>query len=267
MKPQVRNTLKIALGETNVREVGGNNRGARVAQFQASTGNHPGDAWCASFVYWCIKSATPPGKFPPFIASGGCPDIHAWAKRRAILVRDPEPGDAFLRYDSNGVKTWAGHVGFVTKVDATYFWTVEGNTAPAQGGQEGVWQKRHLRSGPYRFVRWSALIEEEDPSTGAPAPVLPYALFIDGNKIDDMPVIDGSSYLKLREWVAHTGDVLTWDEVYRRPLVNGHPLPMRIILMDGYSYAPLNFLIQGRGFDSVVDNKARTVNLKAKSRV
>ncbi|MBL7997594.1 MAG: hypothetical protein JNL32_03035 [Candidatus Kapabacteria bacterium] len=44
-----------AIREVGVREVGGNNRGKRVEEYLASTGNRAGEPYCQAFVY-CIAS-------------------------------------------------------------------------------------------------------------------------------------------------------------------------------------------------------------------
>jgi hypothetical protein len=51
--------LAVAMEElaAGVREVGGNNRGPRVEEYQRAAGGQPGEAWCAAFLVWCFREA------------------------------------------------------------------------------------------------------------------------------------------------------------------------------------------------------------------
>lgn len=46
---------KVFCTYIGVKEATGHNDGAQVNAFQAATGNHTGDSWCASFVAYCLK--------------------------------------------------------------------------------------------------------------------------------------------------------------------------------------------------------------------
>lgn len=49
--------LEMAKGEVGVREIGGQNRGPRVEEYQRTVGGKPGDAYCVSGAYWCYDQA------------------------------------------------------------------------------------------------------------------------------------------------------------------------------------------------------------------
>jgi len=48
--------LKLALAEVGTAEVGGNNRGPRIREYQSATDLPPGAwPWCAAWTCWCIR--------------------------------------------------------------------------------------------------------------------------------------------------------------------------------------------------------------------
>ncbi|MCE1245621.1 MAG: CHAP domain-containing protein [Firmicutes bacterium] len=103
----------------------------RVASYLAAAGvNDPTGttAWCASFVYWCIKKAcggsTIYGAEVPNLAY--VPSIYGWAKSKGILTVKPERGHLFISMDGTS-EPWH-HIGFVAGVDENEFYTIEGNS-------------------------------------------------------------------------------------------------------------------------------------------
>lgn len=148
--------LQAALKEAaaHVREVGGNNRGPRVQQYQAADSYAPnpdtGYAWCNSFVDWCFQQAGHP--LVELDRSAGVELTLDLARKRGWVVSDPQPGDLVIYTFS--------HIGFVVKREsATSLITVEGNTSPlgavsdSTGGGDGVYVKRRSTSLVRAYVR------------------------------------------------------------------------------------------------------------------
>jgi hypothetical protein len=156
----------IAAAEIGVREVGGNNRGPKVVEYQSATWLKPAPwPWCAAFVCWVIKkwaltddtrtllSLTNDRDFEkwrPKTASAF--DFANWAKERdiPILGRSARAlaGDLAI-FDFS-------HIGVVIRDQSkgsTQIVTVEGNTNNKgerdSNSGDGVWRK--IR--PTRLVR------------------------------------------------------------------------------------------------------------------
>lgn len=137
-----------------VTEQGGPNRGPAVERILASTGNPPGDPWCASYVYR-VGSAMM-GAAWPLPRTASCDVLLEHARKRGLLREEPRPGDVFLvmKHDHDAI-----HTGFVTGWEGAAFTTLEGNTNP-NGGREGYGVFRRRRGGPsdrtrYQFIRWT----------------------------------------------------------------------------------------------------------------
>lgn len=145
--------LDIARSQIGTHEVGFNNRGPKVDQYQKAD-NLPGVGypWCASFVQWCFMKAGKP--LPNRTASVGF--LLDWAKRRGYTVQRPFRGDLICFFF--GPDSWPDHIGFVERVLALpsprgwryIIRTIEGNTsANAFGSQSDG-------GGVYRRTRWVA---------------------------------------------------------------------------------------------------------------
>jgi hypothetical protein len=162
----VRLVLAIARMMLWVREATGRNDGASVNAIQASTGNRTGDAWCASFCWFCIRVLVLVGvKGLVFMRTASCDDLLKGARQRGILRETPVPGaiGLVLRTDTDAI-----HAFFVATVAADGgVGTVEGNTNP-RGGREGYGVFERERGGAddttikagyrYAFVDWPMLI-------------------------------------------------------------------------------------------------------------
>lgn len=160
----------IAMAEVGTREVGGNNCGAHIREFQAATELRPAAwPWCAAFVDWSIyqwlkdqdavkwlslKSTTPNEWRPKTAAAFGLID---WARQRpkstTILGENdsPKKGDIIVfDFSHTGIVVSDGfHDG---KVE-----TVEGNTN-GKGDRDsvsgdGVWHKFRAKSLAHNYVR------------------------------------------------------------------------------------------------------------------
>src|SRR3954467_9827449 len=89
----VRLVLAIARMMLWVRESTGRNDGAAVNAIQASTGNTTGDAWCASFCWFCVRVLVLGGvKRLPFLRTASCDAMLTGARQRGILRETPVPG-------------------------------------------------------------------------------------------------------------------------------------------------------------------------------
>jgi cell wall-associated NlpC family hydrolase len=142
-------TIAELEAKKGVREVGGNNRGPRVQEYQKATWlSGTGWPWCMAFVQWCFREAGL--VLPNRTASVG--EFAAWADKVGAVVQRPFRGDVVcFNFDSND---WPDHIGFVSRVLSlrpTGFYllkTVEGNTSGDDFGSQddggGVYFKRRL---------------------------------------------------------------------------------------------------------------------------
>lgn len=129
-----------------VRETG-QNRGVWVQKFLAAVGLGPGYAYCASFVFWCLKTAGYKGDLPKLPAA--VRNWAAWAQKTGRIVDKPERGDLFYWLNEDGT----GHIGFVVKNRGMMVDTLEGNTNEA-GSREGDGVYRKSRgTAKLRFIR------------------------------------------------------------------------------------------------------------------
>lgn len=147
--------VRIALAEVGAREIGGNNLGPRVQEYQTATWLEPAAwPWCAAFTCWVLRQwlATPLGKVylgpNRGVATWRCKDASAfgwekWAKNKGLEIL-PETSLAkagdFVVFDFS-------HIGLVAEDQpsrTTSIVTIEGNTADKGdkrdgGGDDGVW--------------------------------------------------------------------------------------------------------------------------------
>lgn len=156
----------IAAAEIGVREVGGNNRGPKVVEYQSATWLKPAPwPWCAAFVCWVIKRWLTDAAVRENLLlhnnklteswrprTAGAFDFARWAQQRnlKILSRSARAlaGDLAI-FDFS-------HIGIVIRDQSkgsTQIVTVEGNTN-GKGERDsisgdGVWRK--IR--PTRLVR------------------------------------------------------------------------------------------------------------------
>lgn len=65
--------VTTAMGEVaaKVREVGGDDRGPRVEEYQRLVGLHPGSPWCGGFTTWCTTKGLGLTKKPKWASNGG----------------------------------------------------------------------------------------------------------------------------------------------------------------------------------------------------
>lgn len=140
--------VSAAAGEVGVREVGGNNRGARIDEFESATWIDPKDVepWCASFVCWVVRQAIQgiqaPGGFQRPRTPGAW-DFERWAfANRSAKVQLFKPAQDFRPGDI--VVFRFSHIGIVEGVRGDLVSTIEGNTN-GQGKREGDQVARRMR--------------------------------------------------------------------------------------------------------------------------
>lgn len=162
MNPFASELVRIANTQVGVREVGGNNKGRKVVEYQKATWLKP-DAWpwCAAFTAWVLREAlkNPAARQAIWLKSDGegwrCKDASAygwekWGAQKKLQLL-PETARAlagdFVTFDFS-------HIGIVVKdqarAGAGVIHTVEGNT-DAAGSREGggVYAKQR----PWKLIR------------------------------------------------------------------------------------------------------------------
>ncbi len=101
-------------------------------------------AWCQTFQSWLFLKAGV-AKLAPVTAS--CANAVSWFRQRGRFSYYPAVGaQVFMGYGGGS------HVGLVTKYDADYIWTVEGNTnnnGSAEG--DGVYERKRRRRDTYVY--------------------------------------------------------------------------------------------------------------------
>lgn len=181
----IQKLLAVAQKEVGTREVGGNNCGVRIREYQRATEESPGVwPWCAAFTDWCVREwlaqadvQTALGwigqedkQRPKTAAAFGYLD---WARQRNQLVFPPtirpEPGMIVI-YDFS-------HIGIVkAPIDNECFLALEGNTN-GNGDRDsttgdGVWEKTRHNSLVRKFIGWH-FIESPSPTDKAAPKALP----------------------------------------------------------------------------------------------
>ena len=163
-------SLAVAKSQIGVREEPMNsNSGPDVDVYLKSVNVPPGNAWCAAFTSWCIKTAggTPKVDYPH---TAWTPAIWQWADTEGMGIhpadvgagtRDVPPGALFLLFGKVGEVERVKHVGFVDRIEAGIVHTVEGNTNKA-GSREGggVYRLERPIDTIYRFVRYGVSNEQ-----------------------------------------------------------------------------------------------------------
>lgn len=126
--------------------------------------------WCATFVAWCALQGGVASLYPK---TASCEAGVAWFKARGRFSEYPAIG-AQVFYGKGG----GTHTGLVYAYDATYIFTVEGNTndnGSAEG--DGVYKKRRVRRDAfvygYGYPKFSEGIKSADPKFAKEAPKPP----------------------------------------------------------------------------------------------
>lgn len=167
--------VEIAKAEAaaKVVEVGGDNRGPRVEEYQRVVKLSPGSPWCAAFVSWVATQASDSSKALPW-CSGSAVTLWFTAERRlrgTDHVALPHQFDERVQAgwiwvrstDAAAVqrvrkREWTrGHCGVVTSTEgenATSFRTVEGNTNSAGSRNGGAVLAKVQQVADLRTVGW-----------------------------------------------------------------------------------------------------------------
>lgn len=159
---------EIARSQVGVKEIGGNNRGVKIREYQSATNLTPAPwPWCAAFVCWCVaqwlkdkeavrwlglKISTPYIWRPKTAAAFG---LIEWANKHPNTTEVlPETAQAKV---GDIVIFDFSHTGIVVGVNKGSIQCVEGNTNQ-QGDREsnsgdGVWLKTRKNSLVRAYVR------------------------------------------------------------------------------------------------------------------
>jgi hypothetical protein len=132
--------------QLQVREEGGNNRGAMVEWILDFAQGKPGWPWCVAFAWAVVSHAhLIEHSRAPAVPRLSCSALVKWAKKEGRLrlrIGAPAPGDLWVLQENKRYY----HVGVVVEVrsDGTLV-TIEGNTGPQPGAQDadgdGVYQR------------------------------------------------------------------------------------------------------------------------------
>jgi hypothetical protein len=118
--------LVVARREIGKGEAGRDNDGPDVQRF-ARLSRSPGN-WCAAFVSWCLEEgAMRELCLPcPVERSHGARQLWKRCGKAGAFVVTPLPGDIACWWRIS-LTDWRGHVGLVSRVEDTAFWSIEGN--------------------------------------------------------------------------------------------------------------------------------------------
>lgn len=134
--------IEVAATQIGVREQG-RNRGEEVVKYQKSIGEWAvGKAWCAAFVWWCIREAHGPER----------PMDDFYLRKSASVLRFSQFNKKYIRErPGRGIfmiqkSRFLGHMGFVAHVEGNWLMTIEGNTNQAgHRSGDGVYARvRHV---------------------------------------------------------------------------------------------------------------------------
>lgn len=126
--------LEIAITQIGKKEEPlGSNWGEPVQSYLRSVGIGFPASWCMAFVYWCHKNASIElNVLNTAVKSGGV--LKVWNNAaKEIKSNTPSIGSVFIMDHGKGL----GHTGIVEKFDATFIYTIEGNTNDT-GSREGI---------------------------------------------------------------------------------------------------------------------------------
>ncbi len=252
LRPEIKAALDTARKTLGVREHG-SNRGPEVEAYLRAVDNPPGAPWCCAWTYWVIREALIPFSLPtPYIKSAYCPTVLTWAEDLDLIVPDPAPGDTFLLVYGGRAR----HTGFVVDAATSDFHTIEGNTT--LGGAiegDGVYERVRPREKLYRFVRWSNLLPKAGPDAGQGR----FALYLDGKRLVEAPVVKGRAFCPARLFGEALGMDVTWDAELQLVRFNELALPSPVTLVDGVGYLPVRILAAFAKRKLIVDPVARRI--------
>ena len=169
--------IAIARAEVGIREVGGNNCGPRIREYQAATWLKPAAwPWCAAWTCWLLREWLKDPEVLQTIRDTVAPEFDAekwrckdasafgwekWARDKGLQVltaKDQAKAGDFVIYDFNGPADGGGHIGLVVEDQiGPYIKTIEGNTN-GRGDRDselgdGVWEKTRNTKMVRAFIR------------------------------------------------------------------------------------------------------------------
>ena len=160
--------VELAIAEIGVKEEGGNNRGARVKQYQQATWMpkatiEAGFAWCAAFTAFILASSLVKTRVKGILP---CKDASAfgwekWALKNGLLVLD----ETSLAKAGDFVIFNFSHIGIVIEDQLrgeTFIITCEGNTN-GKGERDsvsgdGVWRKKRNTNLVKSYLRFKEAV-------------------------------------------------------------------------------------------------------------
>jgi hypothetical protein len=165
----IKRLLEIATHEVGVHEVGGNNRGPRIVEYQSATWLKPAPwPWCAAFICWILREWLQSAEVREKLLlcnnksvenwrprTAGAFDFERWAKEKGLQVFNKKTlakaGDLVI-FDFS-------HIGLVVKdqISPDSIECIEGNTNSSgqrdSNSGDGVWRKRRAASMVRSFIR------------------------------------------------------------------------------------------------------------------
>lgn len=182
--------LQIAEKEGyGLKETEGQNRGPAVRKYLKVCGFDTAEPWCAAFVSWVMNEALQERLKECFLISADTWAFRDFAEKNNILSTEPEQGDIFLSYNSQGPV----HTGFVLSLpNNTQFKTCEGNSnTDGSSNGDGIYSNIRTVDNRYRFIKWHRLYKEE--------PEKNFELYLKDVKICDCVTIENQAYGPVRK--------------------------------------------------------------------
>ncbi|SRR6266545_3898461 len=214
--------LQLALADAGmqVHEIGGDNTGPRIRQYQAATSlKGTGWAWCDAFCDFCFAEAGRP--LDELQRSAGVELSYELAKKKGWLVETPARGDLVcFQWDSGPLD----HIGFVLQpMPDGSIKTVEGNTSAmagtghAQGEGDGVYVKIRPRKVAAAFIRVPGEVPDPQPPDGYED----WAKWFKRGKKGERPNVPAKIP---RAWWAKLGEEVKAEHDPHPPKVKGAPV-------------------------------------------
>ena len=243
-----------------------NNLGVKVEQYQrADTLPGIGYAWCASLMaYGFLTGFGKPLCDAIWNRTASCDTLLGFGRQREILSDTPIPGCVGLVINPNNPND-ATHTFGVEELLGPEIQTIEGNTN-VDGSREGngVYRRKRVRGPRYRYLHWQRLLPASwaiaPPATPLPprknAPLSPFQnahtinLFLGGNDVDDIPVVDGRAWVPAWKWAHWMGDAkLGWNIESQTVTIGGREIAKQPILWENRAWLPVRDLVAFSGLE------------------
>jgi hypothetical protein len=135
--------VRIAESQLSVREASGNNDGAQVQAFLATTGLKGNYPWCAAFLSWTFIQADIKAPRSAYSPDWFRTNVVYRQHKPTITPFKSQPAQVFGLYFES--KKRVAHVGMIVSETRLSYATIEGNTN-AQGSREGDGVYRKIRN-------------------------------------------------------------------------------------------------------------------------